>query len=127
MWRKSEAAGIRVALVCCSGLLGGLIRETVAALPDVGRIRRLPAVGGPRLVRSLRRFQPDVVVWRMDDDRMLSEHLEFFGVRHRCSVLAVLDDGEHGTLWRLSTQRAELGPLSPNALAAAVRSGVVDS
>lgn len=126
MWRKSEAAGIRVALVCCSGLLGGLIRETVAALPDVALVRSVSAVGGRRLVKALRRFRPDVIVWRMDDDQMLSEHLEFFGVRHRCSVLAVLDDGDHGTLWRLNTQRAGLGPLSSGALAAAVRSVVVE-
>ena len=115
-----DGVTIRVALVSCSGLLGGLIRETVSALPGVV-VRTMSAVGGKRLVRTLRRFRPDIIVWRTDDDRMLSEHLEFFGVRHQAVVLAVLCDGADGSIWRLGTERSGLGPLSPDGIKDAVR------
>lgn len=115
-----DGVTIRVALVSCSGLLGGLVRETVSALPDVV-VRTVSAVGGKRLVRALRRIRPHVIVWQMDDDRLLSEHFEFFGVRHQAVVLAVLEDGADGSVWRLGTERSELGPLSPDGIKDAIR------
>jgi hypothetical protein len=118
--RLMDGVTIRVALVSCSGLLGGLIRETVSALPGVV-VRTVSAVGRKRLVRALRRFRPDIIVWRTDDDRMLSEHLEFFGVRHQAVVLAVLGDGADGSIWRLGTERSRLGPLSPEEIKDTVR------
>lgn len=100
-----------------------MIRETVSALPNVV-VRTVSAVGGKRLVKALHRFRPDVIVWRMDDDRMLSEHLEFFGVRHDAVVLAVLGDGADGSIWRLGTERSGLGPLSPDGIKETVRAVV---
>lgn len=124
---KIGARRVRVILVSCSGLLGGLIREALSTAPEVRVVRDLPDGGSRRLLRAVRWFRPDVVVWRLDDDRVLTERPEYFGSRHQCSVLAVLGDGERGSVWRLRPQRSPLGPLSPSTLAAAVRAAAVRS
>ncbi|QUQ65646.1 hypothetical protein [Kutzneria sp. CA-103260] len=115
------ARGSRVALMSCSGVLGGVIRELLARQPDVEVVRDLPPGQEHRLAEELRRSRPDVVVWHLDDDRMLAEHPEYFGVDHTTSVLAVYGDSGTGSLWQLRPQRAELGELGPSTLVAAVR------
>lgn len=113
-------ASVRVVLVACSGLLGGLIRESLAALPEVRVVRDLPG-GGKRLARVVRWWRPDVVVWRLDNDRILTTGPEFFGAPRTTSVLTVQSEGDGGAVWRLGPQRTALGMLSPGSLAEAVR------
>jgi hypothetical protein len=118
----------RVALVACSGVLGGVIRESLSAVPGVVVVLDVPDdTDRDGLAGRLGRLAPDVVVWRMNDDFMLLDHPEFFGARHAHSVLAVLGDGASGSLWRLRPHRAVLGALSPGTLAEAVRSAAAGS
>jgi hypothetical protein len=111
---------IRVVLVACSGLLGGLIRESLAALPEVRVVRDLPS-GGRRLARAVRWWHPDVVVWPLEDDRLLAGRPELFGAPRRTSVLTVRPDGDRGALWRLYPESTVLTVLTPGSLAEAVR------
>jgi chemotaxis response regulator CheB len=112
-------APVRVVLVACSGLLGGLIREALAALPDVRVVRDLPGSG--RLARVVRWRRPDVVVWRLDDDGFLTSRPDLFGAPSTTSVLTVRSDGDRGALWRLRSERTALAALSPGSFAEAVR------
>jgi len=113
---------LRVALLACTGLLGGVIRELLSALPDVDVVGDLPNAPAGEFSSQVHRLRPDVIVWRLDDDEMLADHPEFFGAEHTSTVLAIQGDGDSGALWRLRPQRARLGPLDPAALAAAIRS-----
>ncbi|GAA4547934.1 hypothetical protein [Amycolatopsis samaneae] len=110
---------VRVVLVSCSGLLGGLIRETLAALPEVRVVRDLPG-GGRRLARAVRWWRPDVVVWPLEDDRVLAGRPELFGAPRPTSVLTVRPDGDRGAVWRLRPQHTVLAALTPGSLAEAV-------
>jgi hypothetical protein len=114
--------GLRVALLACTGLLGGVIRELLSGLPDVQLVGDLPTAPTQRLTSQLHELRPDVVVWHLDDDEILADHPEFFGAEHTNAVLAVHGDGDSGALWRLRPHRAELGALGPSTLAAAIRS-----
>lgn len=113
---------LRVALLGCTGLLGGVIRELLSVLPDVELVGDLASAPAGEFSSQVHQLRPDVVVWRLDDDEMLADHPEFFGAEHAITVLAVHGDGETGTLWRLRPHRAELGVLGPSTLAAAIRS-----
>lgn len=121
MSSRGGSGRVRVVLVACSGLLGGVIREVVSALPEVTTVRNLDNGRRRRLFWALRLFRPDVVVWRLKDDRGLAGRPECFGARRVHAVLTVLGDGDRGSLWRLRPQRTDLGALSPGTLAAAVR------
>lgn len=113
---------LRVALLACTGLLGGVIRELLSALPDVELVADLPNAAVREFSSQVHQLRPDVVVWRLDDDDMLADHPEFFVAGHTNTVLAVRGDGDNGALWRLRPHRAELGALDPRTLAAAIRS-----
>jgi hypothetical protein len=103
-------------------VLGDLIRESLAAVPDVSVVRDIAAGRRPRrLASSLWWSRADVVVWPLADDSILVDHPELFGVRRGKAVLAVGDDGDRGVLWRLRPHRTHLGELSPSSLVAAVR------
>lgn len=113
---------LRVALLACTGLLGGVIRELLSALPDVELVADLPNATMGEFSSQVHQSRPDVIVWRLEDDDMLAEHPEFFGAGHTNTVLAVRGDGGTGALWRLRPHRAELGALGASTLAAAIRS-----
>jgi hypothetical protein len=113
---------LRVALSAGTGVLGGVLRELLSALPDVELVDDLPVAPTHEFQHRLRRLRPDVVVWCLDDDSLLAEHPEFFGAEHHNAVITVRGDGDRGTLWRLRPHRAELGALGPSTLAAAIRS-----
>lgn len=117
---------LRVALLACTGLLGGVIRELLSGLPDVKLVGDLPNAPTGEFTgefnSQVHQLRPDVVVWRLDDDEMLADHPEFFGAENTNTVLAVHGDGDTGALWRLRPHRAKLGALCPSTLVAAIRS-----
>ncbi|WP_147404200.1 hypothetical protein [Nocardia panacis] len=102
-----------VALVACSGILGGLIRGCVGGRADM-TVVDMPVVdeataGDPGdLAHRLRRLAPDVVVWQFDSDALLEQRPEFFGVTGGFPIIAIIDDGRGSALWRLLPQRTTL-------------------
>ncbi|MBF6336864.1 hypothetical protein IU450_13335 [Nocardia abscessus] len=105
-----------VALVACSGIIGGLIRRGLRARTDVTVVEDAPAHDLPRLSQRLRRLAPDVVVWQLDDDAMLDRQPELFGATGGFPVIAITDDGRDSAVWRLWPHRTALGTPSIDTL-----------
>jgi hypothetical protein len=116
-----------VALVSCTGVLGDVIRRTVATLPDVAVVQDLPYDDLPQLSVALRQAHPDVVVWLMNDESILTDHTELFSLDRGCAVIAVLDDGRRSSLWELRPHRTVLDPPSIDRLIDVLRSATVRS
>ncbi|OBC00008.1 hypothetical protein A5784_20945 [Mycobacterium sp. 852013-50091_SCH5140682] len=110
-----------VALVCCSGILGDVIRRNLAAVPDVAVVADVPFDGVTELAEALCRSDPDVVVWVLDDERAIAEHAELFHTGRGRSVIAVLDDGRSTACWQLRPHRTVLDPPSIDNIVAALR------
>jgi hypothetical protein len=111
----------RVALVSCSGILGDLIRQSVSAAADLAVIEDLHTDEMAALSASMRRIRPDVVVWQLQNEPSLVDHPEFFGADGGFAVLAVVNDGRRGSLWRLRPHRTAVDPLSVDGLVGAIR------
>ncbi|WP_428338563.1 hypothetical protein [Mycobacterium sp.] len=111
----------RVALVACSGILGDLIRQSVSAAADLAVIEDLHTDEMATLSASMRRIRPDVVVWQLQNEPSLADHPEFFGADSGFAVLAVVNDGRRGSLWRLRPHRTAVDPLSIDGLVGAIR------
>jgi hypothetical protein len=116
-----------VALVSCTGILGDVIRRTVATLPDVAVVQDLQYDDLPRLSAALHQAHPDVVVWLMNDESILTDHTELFSPDRGCAVVAVLDDGRRSSLWELRPHRTVLNPPSIDRLIDVLRSAAVRS
>lgn len=116
-----------VALVTCTGILGDVIRRTVATMPDVVVVRDLPYDDVWRLSDALHHAHPDVVIWLLDDETTLAEHTELFCADRGCAVIAVLDDGRRSSLWELRPHRTELDPPSIDRLVEVLRNAAVRS
>ena len=114
-----------VALVSCSGILGGIIRRNLAAVSEVALIADLRFDGVTQLAEELRRADPDVVVWVLDDERTIAEHAELFQAGRGRSVIAVLDDGRRTACWQLRPHRIVLDPLSVDNLVDTLRDATV--
>ena len=95
---QPDVRQVRVVLVGCSGVLGDLIRGTLAGDPDVQVLLELSGSSRHRLTTVVHRLRPDVVVWQLDDDRLMAGHPEYFGAPAACSVLTILSDGESGSV-----------------------------
>ena len=65
-----------VALVSCSGLLGDLIRQAVASLPEVAVVEDLPFDDLRDVSAALHQAHPNVVVWLLDDETSIAEHTD---------------------------------------------------
>jgi len=115
----------KVALVSCTGILGGLIRHSVAMLTDVAVVEDVPFEDLSHLATELHKVRPDAVVWLLDDESMIADHAELLSADTGWAVVAVLDDGRHSALWELRPCRRLLGTPSMGALADALRDAVV--
>lgn len=117
----------RVALVSCTGILGNLIRHSLATIPDIAVVEDLmfddPAGLGP----VLREARPDAVVWLVGDETLIAEHTEIFSVGPSWAVIAVLDDGRRSGLWQLRPHRTSLGAASIDVLIDTLRDVAVRS
>lgn len=103
---------VRVALVGCSGLLGDIIGQTVAAQPDLDIVAKLDSPGREDRLPEL---DADIVVWNNADEKTIAGWLA--GPSRRSPrVLATLVDGQQAALWELTPHRTELGALSPHTL-----------
>jgi hypothetical protein len=105
----NDVTATTVALVACSGIIGGLIRRCLRDGKDVTVVDDAPAADLDQLSQRLRRIAPDVVVWQLDDDAMLDQRPELFGATGGFPVIAITDDGCGSALWRLLPQRSTLG------------------
>jgi hypothetical protein len=114
-----------VALVSCSGILGDVIRRSLAAVSEVAVIADLPFDGVTQLAEALRQADPDVVVWVLNDERTIAEHPELFNTPRGRSVIAVLDDGRRTACWQLRPHRTALDPPSIDNLVDALRDAAV--
>lgn len=110
-----------VALVSCSGILGDVIRLSLATVFEVAVIADLRFDGVRQLAEDLRRADPDVVVWMLDDERTIAEHAELFQADRGRSVIAVLDDGRRTACWQLRPCRTVLDPPSIDNLVNTLR------
>ncbi|KGI67118.1 hypothetical protein MJO55_06035 [Mycolicibacterium rufum] len=115
----------KVALVSCRGILGELIRTSITDLRDVAVVGDMTFDGVDSLTAAIRRAHPDVVVWLMDDEAVLSVHPELLSADRGCAVIAVLDDGRRSASWELRPYRTELGPPSLDSLLHALRAAAV--
>lgn len=115
-------ANIRVLLVGCTGLLGGVFIDTVERATDIDVVSQLrSAVGLDSAVHDLR---PDVVIWNNADEEVLAGSAESFGARHCTRFIAIVDDGRTSSLWELRSQRTPLVELSPPILLSSIREAV---
>ncbi|WP_156752311.1 hypothetical protein [Mycobacterium sp. ACS1612] len=108
----ASGSHVRVALVGCSGLLGDIIGQTVAAQPDLDVVAELASPGREG---TLPEVDADIVVWNNADEEIIAQWLA--GPSRRVPrVLATLVDGQQAALWELTPHRTELGALSPDTL-----------
>lgn len=107
---------LRVALVGCNGVLGDIIRETLAAEPD---LRVIADVGSIPTDGSL--TEADVLVWNNADEQRIEHELRSVAHRSRPRVLATLGDGRDAALWELTPHRTALGAPSPSTLVDTIR------
>jgi hypothetical protein len=114
-----------VALVSCKGILGDLIRQRLATLPDVAVVEDFPFDDLRDLSAALRRAHPDVVVWMLDDETLVADHTDVLWDDRGCAVIAVLDDGRRSSLWELWPRRTALDPPSMDVLVEALRNAAV--
>jgi len=114
-----------VALVSCSGILGELIRRSVATVADITVTADLPFDDAAQLAEGLRQAHPDVVVWVLDDETTIADHAELFNTERGWPVIAVLDDGRRTACWQLRPYRTTLVPPSIDNLVDALRDAAV--
>lgn len=107
---------VRVALIGCSGLLGNIIGDTLAAQPDLTVVANLDATGPDQALPDV-----DLVVWNNADETRVAEWLGVVSSRCGPRVLATLGDGRDASLWELTPHRTELGALSPVTLVETIR------
>lgn len=111
-------SAVRVALIGCTGLLGDIIRQTLADEPDLDVVAQMTAPGSDF---DLSQFDADIVLWNDAEESRIAQWLTGF-TRHRAPrVLATLTDGKRAALWELTPHRIELGALSPDTLIKTIR------
>jgi hypothetical protein len=109
---------VRVALVGCSGLLGSIIGDALAAQPDLEVVADLET---PPTDESLPDVDADLVLWNNADETRVARWLGTLSGRRGPRVLATLADGRDASLWELRPHRTELGALSPETLVETIR------
>lgn len=107
----------RIALVGCSGLLGDIIGQIVAAQPDLEVVADLDP--GPE--ELLPPIDADLVLWNDSDESRPAEWLGRVGSRSCPRVLVTVYDGREASLWQLVPRRTALGALSPTTLLETIR------
>jgi hypothetical protein len=112
------SSAVRVALIGCTGLLGDIIRQTLADEPDLDVVAQV-TTPGPDL--DLSQFDADIVLWNDAEESRIARWLT--GLTHHLAprVLATLTDGQRAALWELTPHRIELGALSPDTLINTIR------
>ena len=108
---------VRVALIGCSGLLGDIIGQAVAAQPELEVVAELDS---PPPETELPDIDADIVVWNNADEESIARWLAGLSQRQP-RVLATLVDGHEAALWELTPHRSELGALSPQTLVETIR------
>jgi hypothetical protein len=107
-----------VALIGCSGLLGDIIEQTVAAQPDLCVVADLATSD---LNGTLPELDADIVLWNNADETRIAAWLGVLSARRLPRVLATIGDGRDASLWELTPRRTELGALSPASLVETIR------
>jgi hypothetical protein len=109
---------VRVALIGCSGLLGSIIGDALAAQPDLDVVADLDP---PSADEALPDVDADLVLWNNADETRVAQWLDTMSSRSGPRVLATLGDGRDASLWELTPHRTELGALSPGTLVDTIR------
>lgn len=116
MEESSARPPVRVALIGCSGLLGSIIGDALAAQPDLDVVATLAATDAAPALPDV-----DLVVWNNADESRVAQLLGVASSRCGPRVLATLGDGRDASLWELTPHRTELGALSPESLVETIR------
>jgi DNA-binding NarL/FixJ family response regulator len=108
----------RVVLVDMPQLLRGIVREVLAAEPELELVGEFPESTGLAIVAE--RTDADIVVvgGRLGEGAPICALLE---AHPRVRVLAIRADGRRGSLFWLAPERKSLGELSPEMLVQAIR------
>ncbi len=109
---------VRVALIGCSGLLGSIIDDALAAHPDLDVVADLSQ---PSPDEALPDVEADLVLWNNADETRVAQWLGTLSSRCGPRVLATLGDGRDASLWELTPRRTDLGALSPGTLVETIR------
>jgi len=113
---SSARPPVRVALIGCSGMLGSIIGDALAAEPDLDVVATLAATDAAPTLPDV-----DLVVWNNADESRVAQLLGVASSRCGPRVLATLGDGRDASLWELTPHRTELGALSPESLVETIR------
>jgi DNA-binding NarL/FixJ family response regulator len=105
----------RVALVDMPQMLRGIVREIVAATPDLEIVAEFDDQEAALMATAPDDI--DVLIMRLDEVSLAS----VFRERPRLRVVAVSVDGSKSCLFQLVPHAQMLGDISPQALIAAVR------
>jgi DNA-binding NarL/FixJ family response regulator len=115
-------ATVPVVLATMPALLGDIVRETLAAYPDVEVVAEVEARDG--IASAVRRTGARVVVVGISPvGRLgLSGLLRDLLAEHpRLTVIALASDGRDGYVYRLRPHEVPIADLSPAALVQAIR------
>jgi hypothetical protein len=113
-------APVRIALIGCSGLLGDIITQTIAAEPNLDVVAQLATVDTDAELPFLDPdLDVDLVLWNNADERWMAHWLRSL-CRGYPRVLATLGDAKSASLWELVPHRTELGDVSPRTLMQAI-------
>lgn len=101
-----------------TGVLGDVIRRALDEQEDIEVVGEVSDPAGVRV--AVMTNQVDLVIWGTGraTDSGIDTLLQW---QHPPKVLAVEDDGRHGSVWQLRHQSVALGQLSPGVLVEAIR------
>jgi hypothetical protein len=117
---SETATHIRVVLIDCAGLLGDIVRQAVAAQPDLDVIADLEFSAAVRPLVDTD-TDADLILWNNADESRVMECLRDLSRERNPRVLATLSDGREAALWELTPHKTQLAPLSPGTLVDAIR------
>lgn len=113
---------LRVVLVACSGVLGGIIRTTLAEQPDVQIVADLESLpADDSLVAA------DFLIWNNADEALVERWVRTLAQRCGPHVLATLGDGRDASVWELIPHRTAVVAPSPATLVETIRASFAEA
>jgi len=109
----------RVVLVAMTGMLRDIVRGAVDRAADMTVVGEV----GDRMTLEhvLAAAEPDVVVWRVEEQGLPEGCDELLTDHPRIRLLTVRAKDGRGSVWELRPQQRHIGELSPELLTATMR------
>ena len=120
-----RAEPIRVLIIDLPTMLREIVRETVAAEPDMVLVGELPME--TTIAEGARAADPGVVILGSEHPDVVPHCPEVLARNAQLAVLAVGADGRESFLYELRPRRVALGEVSPRRLVEVIRSSAIES